>query len=195
MNLYSYDSAGNLLYDNVHHYFYDAENHLIQVDGSLPYCTSNGTSGSAATACYYYDAEGRRIWRTGYTNDTCDNTGKRGYVFDLQGRVIVETNSTGTDCDIQVYAGERHFGRQGGGSFFYHSDWLGSVRSIISDQNPYWGAELCSNLPFGDGLSCNSNAGNVWHFTGKERDSESGLDLYLVGDSRTPGSPVARIVN
>jgi hypothetical protein len=79
-------------------------------------------------------------------------------------------------CDIQVYAGERHFGRQGGGSFFYHSDWLGTVRSIISDQNPYWGAELCSNLPFGDGLSCNSNASNVWHFTGKERDSESGLD-------------------
>jgi RHS repeat-associated protein len=139
MNLYSYDSAGNLLYDNVHHYFYDAENRLIQVDGTLPYCTSNGTSGAAATACYYYDAEGKRVHRTGYTNDTCDNTGKRGYVFDLQGRVIVETNSTGTDCDIQVYAGERHFGRQGGGSFFYHSD---------------------------------------WHFTGKERDSESGLDNF-----------------
>jgi len=58
MDLYSYDSAGNLLNDGVHSYFYDAENHLIQVDGTLPYCTSNGASGSAATACYYYDARG-----------------------------------------------------------------------------------------------------------------------------------------
>jgi len=180
MDLYSYDSAGNLLYDNAHHYFYDAENHLIQVDGSLPYCTSNGASGSAATACYYYDAEGRRIWRTGYTNDNCDNTGKRGYVFDLEGRVIVETNDTGTDCDIQVYAGERHFGRQGGGSFFYHSDWLGTVRKIISDQYlNNSNVQTCTSLPFGDGLTCNSNASNVWHFTGKERDYESGLDNFL----------------
>src|SRR5271168_2880689 len=93
MDLYSYDSAGNLLYDNLHHYFYDAENHLIQVDGTLPFCTSNGASGSAATACYYYDAAGHRVHRTGVITDTCDGTGKRGYVFDLAGHVIVEANS------------------------------------------------------------------------------------------------------
>jgi len=178
MDLYSYDSAGNLLNDGVHSYFYDAENHLIQVDGSLPYCTSNGASGSAATACYYYDASGRRVHRTGYTNDTCDNTGKRDYIFDLAGRVIVENNVNGTACDIQVYAGERHFGRQGGGSFFYHSDWLGTVRLINSDQNPTYGSQLCTSLPFGDGLTCNSNASNVWHFIGKERDYESNLDNF-----------------
>ncbi|HEY2547184.1 MAG TPA: RHS repeat-associated core domain-containing protein [Candidatus Acidoferrum sp.] len=178
MDTYSYDSAGNLLYDNAHHYFYDAENHLIQVDGTLPYCTSNGTSGSAATACYYYDASGHRVHRTGYTNDTCDTTGKRDYVFDLAGHAIVENNSNGTACDIQVYVGDRHFGRQGGGTFFYHSDWLGTVRIIDSDYDPTYGSEVCTSLPFGDGLTCNSNHANVYHFTGKERDYESNLDNF-----------------
>ena len=192
MDLYSYDSAGNLLNDGVHSYFYDAENHLIQVDGSLPYCTSNGASGSAATACYYYDASGRRVHRTGYTNDTCDSTGKRDYIFDLEGRIIVENNVNGTACDIQVYAGDRHFGRQGGGSFFYHSDWLGTVRLINSDQNPTYGSEICTSLPFGDGLTCNSNYSNVWHFTGKERDSESGLDNF---GARYDSSSIGRFMS
>jgi YD repeat-containing protein len=50
MDGYSYDAAGNLLYDGTHYYFYDAENHLIQVDGTLGYCTAG--TGTAATACY-----------------------------------------------------------------------------------------------------------------------------------------------
>ena len=176
MDGHSYDSAGNLLNDGTHQYFYDAESHLIQVDGTAGTCTSGSTTGT--TACYYYDAEGRRVWRTGFTADSCDNTGKRGYVFDVAGHVIVENNSNGTGCQGQVYVGERHFGRQGGGTFFYHADWLGTVRFINSDGYPTQGAETCTSLPFGDGLSCNSNYGNVWHFTGKERDYESGLDNF-----------------
>lgn len=118
------------------------------------------------------------MWRTGFTADSCDSTGKRGYVFDLAGHVIVENNSSGTSCQGQVYVGERHFGRQSGGTFFYHADWLGTVRFINSDGYPTQGAETCTSLPFGDGLNCNSNYGNVWHFTGKERDYESGLDNF-----------------
>jgi len=178
MDGYSYDSAGNLLFDGTHHYFYDAENHLIQVDGTLPYCTSNGASGFAGTACYYYDAAGHRVFRTGYTADTCDSTGKRGYVFDLAGHVIVETNANDTGCVSQVYLGERHFGRQGGGSFFYHSDWLGTVRYVNADLYPTDPNETCTSLPFGDGLTCSSTRWDVWHFTGKERDYESGLDNF-----------------
>ena len=150
-----------------------------QADCSTSIINENGITREPRTRTkYYYDATGRRVHRTGYTNDTCDNTGKRDYVFDLEGRVIVENNSAGTACDIQVYAGERHFGRQGGGSFFYHSDWLGTVRLINSDADPTYGAEVCTSLPFGDGLTCNSNYSNVWHFTGKERDYESGLDNF-----------------
>jgi YD repeat-containing protein len=48
MDGYSYDAAGNLFNDGVHHYKYDAENRIIQVD--------NGT-----TATYVYDADGYRV--------------------------------------------------------------------------------------------------------------------------------------
>src|SRR5207302_83570 len=54
MDGYSYDASGNLLNDGSHQYFYDAENRLIQMDGTLGNC-------STATACYKYDAEGRRV--------------------------------------------------------------------------------------------------------------------------------------
>jgi len=155
MDSHSYDSAGNLTNDGTHQYFYDAENRLVQVDGTLGTCASGSTTGT--TACYYYDAQGHRVWRTGFTNDTCDNTGKRGYVFDLAGHVIVENNASGTSCEGQLYVGERHFGRQSGGTFFYHADWLGTVRLINSDGQPYpYQSQTCTSLPFGDGLNCNS---------------------------------------
>jgi len=126
-----------------------------------------------------YDAEGHRVFRTGFTDDTCDNTGKRGYVFDLAGHVIVENNSNNTGCFSELYVGNRHFGRQGyGNTYFHHSDWLGTVRLINTYANPTYGAETCTSLPFGDGLTCNSNFNNLWHFTGKERDYESGLDNF-----------------
>ena len=178
MDLYTYDTAGNLLNNGTHSYFYDAENRLIQVDGTLPYCTSNGASGSAATACYYYDANGRRIHRTGYFNDNCDSTGKRDYVYDLNGHAIVEINDGGTACDAYLFVGDRQFSRLGGGTFFSHADWLGTIRLINSDANPTYGAQVCTSLPFGDGLACNSYSSNVNHFTGKERDFESGLDNF-----------------
>src|SRR5690242_18335174 len=42
---YQYDAAGNMTNDGNHTYFYDAENRLAQVDGTLGTC-------STATACY-----------------------------------------------------------------------------------------------------------------------------------------------
>jgi RHS repeat-associated protein len=119
-----------------------------------------------------------RVLRSGYTDDNCDSTGKRGYVYDLEGHIIVETNNSDTDCDIQVWLGDRHFGRQGGGTYFYHTDWLGTVRLINFDTNPTSGAQTCTSLPFGDGLNCNSSWVNDFHFTGKQHDFETGLDNF-----------------
>ena len=161
---YSYDTPGNMLYDGVHHYLYDAENRLISVD-------------SGATATYVYDASGRRVYRTGYTSDTCDTTGKRDYTYDLAGRVISEYNVNGTNCIIEVYAGGRHLATQLGGTSFIHSDWLGTVRLRNTYTYPTSGYITCTSLPFGDALNCNSYI-HTNHFTGKERDSESGLDNF-----------------
>ena len=36
--------------------------------------------------------------------------------------------------------------------------------------------QQCYNLPFGDGQVCNGPDATEHHFTGKERDTESGLD-------------------
>jgi len=52
---YQYDAA--MTHDGSHIYYYDAENHLIQIDGTLGTC-------STATACYVYDYAGRRVQRT-----------------------------------------------------------------------------------------------------------------------------------
>ena len=178
---YSYDSAGNLLYDNVHHYFYDAENRLMQVDGTLPYCTSNGASGNAATSCYYYDAEGHRVHRTGIDENPCNNDGNGGsgdFAFDLDGNWTVRTNSTGGACASEIYLGGRHFGTSAGNINFDHTDWLGTSRLRNSTSTITSGYEACTSLPFGDGLLCNSTYGSNIHFTGKEHDYESGLDNF-----------------
>jgi len=170
MDGFSYDAAGNLLNDGFHQYFYDAENHLIQVDGTLGTCTT-------ATACYNYDAEGHRVHRSGYLNDTCDTTGKRDYVFDISGNWTAEVNSNGTACVGEVYAAGRRIARTGGASRFPHTDWLGTMRVENAYGFPISSLTTCTSLAFGDGQSCNSTV-DVLRFTGKERDPESGLDNF-----------------
>jgi YD repeat-containing protein len=100
MDGYTYDAAGNLLNDGTHQYFYDAENHLIQVDGSSGYC-GTGT-GTAATACYFYDANGHRV------RDTAVGglSGGYGYTYDLSGRyvMVVSTASGGGPWGYEIYA-------------------------------------------------------------------------------------------
>jgi hypothetical protein len=51
---YAYDAAGNMIADASHRYYYDAENRMIQIDGTLGTCLT-------ATACYIYDAQGQRV--------------------------------------------------------------------------------------------------------------------------------------
>jgi RHS repeat-associated protein len=64
------------------------------------------------------------------------------------------------------------------GLHFYLNDWLGNRRV----QTDYAGVveQTCTNLPFGDGLNCGGSlvAPTEHHFTGKERDSESGNDYF-----------------
>ncbi|MGB6461216.1 MAG: RHS repeat-associated core domain-containing protein, partial [Candidatus Acidiferrum sp.] len=82
-------------------------------------------------------------------------------------------------CYGYLFVGNRQFGRLGGGTFFSHADWLGTIRLTNSDANPTYGAQVCTSLAFGDGLTCTSYNSNVNHFTGKERDFESGLDNFV----------------
>ncbi len=202
MDGYSYDAAGNLLNDGNHTYFYDAENRLTQVDGSAAYC-STGT-GTAATACYTYDAKGYRIRSTGTAG--CDGiggiNGGMEYVYDLSGRWIVDVNSSegggnsGSACNFEVYAGSRHLvSYWNGDTFLDHSDWLGTERAKESYtyRNNLSPTRTCTGLPFGDALNCTAGYDPATpNFTGKPRDSESGLDNF---GARYFGSSMGRFMS
>jgi hypothetical protein len=63
--------------------------------------------------------------------------------------------------------------------FYYtHPDWLGTERARTDLSGN--ACETISSLPFGDAQSISSSCGDTspMHFTGKERDSESGLDNF-----------------
>ena len=84
---YTYDAVGNLTYDGTHHYYYNAENQLIQVDGTLGTC-------STAAACYVYDPQGHRAEKLIGTTAT-------EYIYDLEGHLGVDVNWTcSSSCTI-----------------------------------------------------------------------------------------------
>jgi RHS repeat-associated protein len=166
MDTYSYDAAGNLLNDGTTTYTYDSENRIISA--------TNSTSG---TSTYQYDADGRRIRKTTVAGGTVD------FLYDLSGREITQVTSTGSWTRGEVYAGGRHLatysGGTGGTTYFSFTDWLGTerARSIPGATTP---CETITSLPFGDGQTITGSCGDPspMHFTGKERDSESGLDNF-----------------
>jgi YD repeat-containing protein len=113
---YGYDAAGNMITDPNHpYYYYDAENRLIQVDGTLGTC-------STATACYVYDANGQRV-------EKFTPAGQVHYFYDEDGNVIVERDQSGTTLKDYVYMGGQHVAEfSGGQTYFVHGDILGSTR-------------------------------------------------------------------
>lgn len=154
MDGYSYDAAGNVLNDNAGHSFtYDAENRIVQV----------GTN-----VTYVYDGEGRRIRKTisGTSTD---------FFYDLASHEVAEMNSSGGWNRGEIFAAGRHIATYNWNTtLFNHADWLGTERSRTGVSGSV--SETCAGLPFGDGQGCTGNETSPNHFTGKERDSESGLD-------------------
>jgi len=175
---YLYDAAGNVLKDNANCYTYDAENRVTSVAPQ-----ASGVCG-ATTMSYLYDPEGRRVARL--QNGAIV---KQDY-YDSAGIEIAETDGNGTLLRAEIYAGSRHlatWNSSGGGStYFNHADELGTerVRSFGSGSNAGQACEKITSLPFGDGQQTaplNGGCGDPSpdHFTGLERDAESGLDHTL----------------
>jgi RHS repeat-associated protein len=169
---YCYDGAGNLLDQGpcltganpTQAFKYDAENRLIAVN-------------QGATT-YIYDGQGRRVQKnTGSTTES--------YLFDKDSNPISNSISGSPSYDDSSgYIGNWHFltcfvnaAHNACTIYFHYGDWLGSKR--ISTDVAGNIAETCTSLPFGDGQNC-TGAQDVspMHFTGKERDPESGLDNF-----------------
>jgi|SRR5271157_287011 len=174
----AYDAAGNVTNDGTHSYTFDAENRVICV-GGVP----NASCISSAPTVYFYNASGDRIRKTagGVTVD---------YLYDLGGHVVTEVSSTGTWNRGEVFAGNHHLATYvNSTTIFIHADWLGTerVRANLAGSS----VESCTNQPFGDNQACAGTDVSPLHFTGKQRDSESGLDDF---GARYYGSSMGRFL-
>jgi len=161
---FCYDAAGNLLNDAINQYTYDAENRIATLNGS---------------PAYIYDAEGKRVAKLG-----SGGTVTASYVLGLDGEQVSEVNGAGVWVHSNVFAGGRLLasyegpaGTDTAGYHFHLTDWLGTKRMQTTASGNQ--EEVCYSYPFGDGLNCTGGAdATEHHFTGKERDTESGNDYF-----------------
>lgn len=168
-----YDSAGNLLNDGVHSYTYDAEGRISSVDG---------------TTQYVYDAEGHRV-----AKETGSGAVTASYALGLNGQQVTEMNGSGNWVHSNVFANAQLLATYDGpGTRFHLEDALGSRR--VQANTDGTAGLFCLNYPFGDGLSCwgPDEDATEHHFTGKERDAESGNDYF---GARYYGSNMGRFMS
>jgi RHS repeat-associated protein len=139
---------------------------------------------------YVYDADGKRVQKTvgGASFD---------FIYDLSGNVISETNSTGWLGGYAYLAGQAIAEYVNGTTYFVHHDDLGSTRLVSiypAPSNPtspsQWLSENLDYLPFGE-LNSTDTGIDSHKFTGKERDSESGLDNF---EARYDASSLGRFM-
>ena len=157
---YTYDAAGNLT--NIPatgaSFTYDAENHLLTTAGIT----------------YTYDGDGRRVKKSngklywyGTGSDTLDET-------DLSGN----TNNSSFK-EFVFFNGKRVASRDYSGNVnYYLADHLGTARVVTNSAGSVPPLDDSDFYPFGGERVVTSSSGNTYKFTGKERDSESGLDNF-----------------
>jgi RHS repeat-associated protein len=157
---YAYDAlgSGNMTNDGFNIFTWDAANRLATVNG--------------AGASYTYDASGARVQKT-------TGAGSSQYLFDMLGNATEEL--TGSTLNrAEIYLGSAHLGTYTGGNiYFSHTDMLGHERARTLSTAPGANTQTCTNLPFGDGQSCTGTETSPLHFTGLQRDTETGLDQTL----------------
>jgi RHS repeat-associated protein len=171
------NGPGNITSDGVNAYLYDAEDRLCAVHGAY------GMVG------YQYDAEGNRISKGSITIWSCDITSngfqpQSDYILDQGGGQETEmaVDAVGTEVwqHTNVWAaGQLIATYDTAGQHFYFNDALGSRRYQTDSAGVL--EQTCQSLPFGDNLQCSgsTSAPTEHHFTGKERDPESGLDFFM----------------
>jgi RHS repeat-associated protein len=157
---YSYDAAGNLTSDGVHTYTYDAENRIISVDAGV-------------TARFVYDAQGRRVGKL-----TNDGEQWQNYLYGTHGEVLSESTLSragyGWPAAYAYFGGQLLAEYENSTTEFVHHDHLGSTRLMTQvDETIY---DSMDYLPFGEQIT--GSWGSTHKFTGKERDSETGLDNF-----------------
>lgn len=183
--LLTYDAAGNVNLDSSAGitYLYDGDGRLCAVS-STPY------PGVTTMVGYIYDADGTRVAKGTITSMSCDPTSngfvaanETDYVLGPGGEQVSETGPDGQGnrkwVHSNVWVGGKLLGTyDNDGLHFYADDWLGTRRGQ-TDYAGNW-EQRCVGLPWGDGMSCTGaiDSPTEHHFTGKERDTETGNDYF-----------------
>jgi RHS repeat-associated protein len=165
---FCYDAAGNLLDQincaaagNNHTYTYDAEGRL---------------SATAGVQYEYSAADERKA------KDDSSGTPTAFYLTDGSGNQIAELNASLAVQHINVYSGNHLVGTytpSSGLLYYAYSDWLGTKRYETDASGNL--VNSWTSLPFGDSLAPTHTSAvdaTEQHFTGREHDSESGLDYF-----------------
>jgi RHS repeat-associated protein len=155
---YVYDADGNLTADPSLTYTYDNENHLSATAG----------------VSYTYDGDGKRVRKSngklywyGTGTDALDETDAAG-------------NTNNSSFNEYVFFGGKRIARRdySNNVFYYFTDHLGTSREIVQagQTTPCYDADY---YPFGaEAVVATNTCSQNYKFTGKERDSESGLDFF-----------------
>jgi RHS repeat-associated protein len=154
---YSYDSAGNMTHDATSglNYSYDQENRIT----------------GAAGYAYTYDGDGNRVKKSNGSTGTL-------YWYMSPG-IVAESDLSGNLTSEYVFFDGERVARKDFPSntvSYYFSDHL-KTTDIVTDAQGNIKNE--SDLyPWGGELQFSNNDSNHYKFTGKERDSETGLDYF-----------------
>ncbi len=179
----TYDAAGNMTDEGRYKLAYDAESRVCSV-----YDTVLGGN----ITQYLYNAEGQRVAKghpaTSTSTPVCpasDFVATETYILGPSGEQVTQMDGTGHWQHTNVYAAGQllaTYDQQGSQQLLHFNitDALGTKRVQTSAAGA---TELtCLSLPFGDGPDCSGSgavaAATEHRFTGKERDTESGLDYF-----------------
>ncbi len=181
----NYDLDGNVTYDGANNYHYDGEGRLCAVQ--------TGGNGGSVTG-YLYNAEGTRVVKGSMSSMACPNssssfsTVSAQYLLDPGGDQVTELTGSGSWVHSNVWAGAHLDATYDTKGLHFHLfDPLGTRRvQVAAISSPGAMEEYCLSLPFGDALNCiyapsapsTADDATEHHFTGKERDTESGNDYF-----------------
>jgi len=195
----AYDSSGNMTNDLQNQYLYDAEGRVCAVQ------VPSAPSLPSRMIQYLYDAEGHRVGKGTITQWSCDSDNNgfsltSEYILDQGGKQVTEVDGSsngGKPIHTNAYAqGQLIATFDDLGTHYQLADWLGTRRVQVSPAGVI--EETCQSLPFGDQLNCaqsgvsTADDATEHHFTGKERDTESGLDYF---GARYYGSTMGRFMS
>ncbi len=156
---FGYDAAGNLTSNVAIGYNYDTENRLTKFIG--------GT-----TDIYVYDGDGQRVKKNASSVTL--------YWYGATGNVLDETSASGTLVSEYIFFNGKRVARRDADNSvkYYFSDNLGSASVITNSTGAMPPLEESDYYPYGGEIPITNGDPNHYKFTGKERDTESGLDNF-----------------